>query len=821
MSFLSPLGRVGATLFVLLALLGSRPQDLGTPPQEAVKLMTVPPGFKAHLFAGEPDIKQPNAFAIDDRGRLWVAENFTYAGPGGPWKPSGRDTILVFEDTTGRGTFDKRTVFMNTLSFISGLEVGFGGVWVGSPPNLLFIPIKEGELKPAGPPQVVLDGWGHHDQHETLNSFIWGPDGWLYGCHGVFTHSNVGKPGAPDSERMPVNAAIWRYHPTRKIFESFAEGTSNPWGVDFDDYGQAFIEACVIPHLWYVIQGGRYHRQGGQHFNKFTFEDIKTIADHRHENLKGRKGGHAHGGARFVLNDVFPPEYRGKFIIGTIHHHGMYTEAFERQGSGFVGKHVDDFMMANDLLYLGFNHEFGPDGALYVIDWYDPKPCHGQTPEHIDTGRIYKITYGDSKKVSVDLASLASADLVKLQESPNDWYVRHARRLLQERGPDPAVHKGLLEILKSSPEVPKKLRALWALHVTGGLTEPILLGLLHHEHEYVRGWAIQFLVEDRRASEGALQEFARLAKEDPSPAVRLYLAAALQRLPLKDRWGILEGLVAHAEDANDHNLPLMLWYAAEPLVPLDGARALKLAALGKIPKLREFVTRRLVASASSTGPIAPRATPAKAVSSDDLILWLRPPATGSPVAEWTDESAGAHKALQPVEAARPEGASKVAGRACVRFNGKDDHLVVTPSADLSFRAGDSFSISAWVHLSSVPQDGWRGVITKSRDAQPWYGIWIDGEGRWAFGGPKNLFGCPAVPGWQHLLAVQEVGKGRKLYVNGQLAGTGPSLDASGPGDLWLGGAKTTGEYFAGSLGEVRIYRRALDASEAAYLALNP
>jgi putative membrane-bound dehydrogenase-like protein len=576
------------------------PQDLGTPGPQAVKLMTVPPGFKAHLFAAEPDIRQPNAFCIDDRGRLWVAENYTYAGPGGPWKPSGRDTILIFEDTDGDGTFDKRTVFADNLSFISGLEVGFGGVWVGSPPNLLFIPVKDGETKPSGPPQVVLDGWGHHDQHETLNSFMWGPDGWLYGCHGVFTHSKVGKPGTPDDQRTTVNAAVWRYHPTKQVFERFAEGTSNPWGVDFDDRGQMFIEACVIPHLWYVIQGGRYQRQGGQDENKYTFEDIKTVADHKHDGIQGRKGGHAHGGARFVLNDVFPPEYQGKFIVGTIHHHGMYTESFERKGSGYVGRHVGDFMMANDPLYLGFNHEFGPDGALYVIDWYDPRPCHGQTPAHIDTGRIYKITYGESKKVEVDLARKSSPELASLQLSPNEWYVRHARRLLQERGCDPAVHAELRRLFASDLATPKKLRLLWALHATGGAPEPFLLELLRSKDEYVRAWAVQLLLEDKKASAALLGELARLAKEDESPAVRLYVAAGAQRVAAAERWEIVEGLASHAEDAGDHNLPLMLWYATEPLVMLDSARAVKLASASKLPKLRELITRRMVAGAASS-----------------------------------------------------------------------------------------------------------------------------------------------------------------------------------------------------------------------------
>ncbi|RPH46333.1 MAG: hypothetical protein EHM91_07120 [Planctomycetota bacterium] len=557
-----------------------------------------------------------------------------------------------------------------------------------------------------------------------------------------------------------------------------------------------FIEACVIPHLWYVIQGGRYHRQGGQHENKYTFEDIKTIADHKHDGIQGRKGGHAHGGARFVLNDVFPPEYRGKFIVGTIHHHGMYTESFERKGSGYVGKHVGDFMMANDPIYLGFNHDFGPDGGLYVIDWYDPRTCHGQTPAHIDTGRIYKITYGESKKVEVDLGKLSSAELVKLQLSPNEWYVRHSRRLFQERGADAEVHKSLLSMIAAATDTPKKLRLLWALHDTGGATEPFLLEQLKDKAEYVRGWAIQLLLEDKKASPAVLKELARLAKEDESAAVRLYVAAAAQRVPASERWEIVEALAGHAEDAADHNLPLLVWYATEPLVTLDNARAVKLATSSKLPRLREFITRRMVAGSSGNAapapPPGPKVEPAKSVSETALVLTVKP------------------KGPKVVE---------VAGRSGVQFDGHEDHVAVPHSADLSFKSKDNFTLSAWVHLKEVPQDGWTGVVTKSRDANPWYGLWIEG-GRWVFGGGRNLKGSGALTGWQHVGAVQESGS-RKLYVNGGLCATGTAEDGSGTGELWIGGAKSTREFLAGTVGEVRIYRRALDASEVAFLAQNP
>ena len=183
-------------------------------------------------------------------------------------------------------------MFIEHLNLVSGLEVGFGGVWVGAAPNLLFIPIAPGTDRPAGPPQVLLDGWGLEDTHEVLNTFTWGPDGWLYGTHGVFTQSNVGRPGAPDSERVRLNAGIWRFHPTTRVFELFAEGTSNPWGLAFNDYGHAFTTACVIEHLYHVVQGATVQAAGGTALQP---ERLRRHQDDRGPRALGRHQGTARG----------------------------------------------------------------------------------------------------------------------------------------------------------------------------------------------------------------------------------------------------------------------------------------------------------------------------------------------------------------------------------------------------------------------------------------------------------------------------------------------------------------------------------------------
>jgi putative membrane-bound dehydrogenase-like protein len=559
------------------------------PPEEAPKKMKLPPGFHAELVAGEPDVVQPIAYTIDDRGRLWVVENTNY--PVCPGEP--KDRILIFEDFGADGRAHKCTVFYDKLTFASGIAVGHGGVWVGAPPNLLFFPLKEGEDKAQGEPQVVLDGWGSEDRHETLNDFIWGPDGWLYGTQGVFTFSNIGKPGTPEKDRTKLNACIWRYQPLKKKFEVYSEGGSNQWGVDWDDWGQACFEACVIPHMWQCIQGARYQRQAGPHENKFTYEDIKTIADFEYEKR-------AYCGAMFYLGGQWPAEYRNTFFFNDIHMSKMRNEKMTRAGSGLKSARNLDFLVPNDPWYRGLSPQSGPDGSVFVNDWYDKVPCYQQR-DYVDrgNGRLYKIVYGDVKPVTVDLQKATDAELVQDQLNPNEWFVRHARRILQERGPKPEVQAALLKILRENPDETRQLRALWALHGVNGLTEAIALESLKSPHEFVRAWTIQLACEDGTPSAPLLEEMARLAKDDPSATVRLYLASAAQRIEVAKRWAILNALASHADDANDHNLPLMIWYAAEPAVGADLVKGAELLANCRIPKVQEFISRRIAAAATA------------------------------------------------------------------------------------------------------------------------------------------------------------------------------------------------------------------------------
>lgn len=557
-----------------------------TPAQTAAQL-SLPEGFRAELIAGEPRVVQPIAYTLDDRGRLWVVENTNY--PECPGTP--KDRILVFEDTKGDGTFDRTTVFWDKATFTSGIAVGFGGVWLGAPPNLLYIPIADGDTpKPAGAPEIVLDGWGNEDTHETLNGFIWGPDGWLYGTQGIFTHSSVGKPGAPQGERIHIDAGVWRFHPLKGVFERWAEGASNQWGLDWNDHGEAFFEACVIPHMWHAMEGARYQRQAGVHDNPYTYGDIQTIAWGRYE-----KAGYA--GAMIYLGGAFPPIWRDRIFFNDIHMNRMRCETLERNGSGYRSVREKEFVFSQDAWYRGLSAQYGPDGGVFLNDWYDRVPCHQQRAYTDRTnGRMYKIVTDAVKPRKVDLSRASDAELVEAQLNPNDWHVRHARRILQERGASSTTTAALERILFTHPDPTRQLRALWTLHAQQALTEATLLHALRAENESVRGWAATLSVESGAPSAPVLNRLLELAESDPAPLVRRRLASAAQRLSSASAWKLVVRLAAHP-DANDPNIPFLAWYAAETGVAEKPERASELFAKSRIPLLQEYATRRLVALA--------------------------------------------------------------------------------------------------------------------------------------------------------------------------------------------------------------------------------
>ena len=585
---------VAATAFFGNSLFSQAPNTPATFPsgKECAAKMTVPPGFVVKCFASEPDVVNPIGIDFDHRGRVFVLECLEY--PRKAKGPKGRDRIRIYEDTDGDGVADKVTLFADGLNLATGLAVGHGGVFVGEAPNLIFLEDTDGDER-ADKRTVLLDGWGYQDTHETLNSFIWGPDGWLYGCHGVFTHSRVGKPGTPDSARVPLNAGIWRYHPKTRQFEVFAEGTSNPWGFDFDEHGSGFLTACVIPHLFHMVPGGLYRRQAGQNFNPYAYGEIKEICDHLHyfgasphagnkdARSLDRGGGHAHSGCLIYQGGAYPPEWHGRLFMNNIHGSRINTDTLQRNGSTYVGRHGPDFLVANDPNCRIIQLRTGPDGSVYMIDWYDPQICHNTNAAIWDRshGRIYKVEYQGTPQPKVrDLAQRSNEELVELLKSKNSWWWRKALLLFQERG-DKAAAPQLWAMVEEDKDPLIRLRALWALIHLNDIHQLNLPRLLKHPDAAIRAWAVR-LVGQRFVGEGLhatlVDELVRLAKTDPSPDVRLQLVYACrqQRNHLSDAraLSLLQPLMRRVEDAKDPVIPLLLWVAYEPYVLRSTSEAL-------------------------------------------------------------------------------------------------------------------------------------------------------------------------------------------------------------------------------------------------------
>ncbi|MGZ5543303.1 MAG: PVC-type heme-binding CxxCH protein [Limisphaerales bacterium] len=462
------------------------------PPAESQKAFTVPPGFEVRLFASEPDVINPVAMTWDERGRLWVVELFEYP-LGAPKGAKPRDRIKILEDTDGDGLADKVTIFADGLNLATGIALGNGGVYVGQAPDLLFLRDTNHDDH-ADTREVLLTGFDTNDRHELLNGFTWGPDGWLYMTHGVFNHSKVKIPEA-SSPGVEVSAALCRYHPRTKKFEAFADGTSNPWGVDFDAAGNAFVSACVIDHLFHLAPGGIYQRQGGVPENPYSYELLPSIVDHKHYMA-------AYSGICIYQGDMFPPEYQGHVFMGNIHQCAINHDLLIPNGSSFKAVAEKDFLTTTDGWFRPVSEQVGPDGAMWIADWYDKYPCYQNAqadPDGVDRtyGRIWRVVYTNAEPrekwptgkgtsgdmvFDFDLSKLSNNDLKKYLGHPNIWQRRMAQRILAENADKHLAmtdsygltitggsHAELLDLFEHGNTADARFAAFLALHEIGSV----------------------------------------------------------------------------------------------------------------------------------------------------------------------------------------------------------------------------------------------------------------------------------------------------------------------------------------------------------------
>lgn len=557
------------------AIYNSDPGNTQPPtPQESLKMLKLPSGFKATLFASEPDVQNPIGMAWDAKGRMWVAENYTYAERTKRFDLGLKDRVIILEDKDWDGVAETRKVFTEDVQMLTSVEVGRGGVWLMCPPQVLFIPDRNGDDIPDGEPEVVLDGFtvAKDNYHNFANGLRWGPDGWLYGRCGHSCPGRLGVPGTPDDQRIPMKGGIWRFHPERKIVEVLTHGTTNPWGHDWDQNGEMFFINTVTGHLWHLMPGA--HLMDSSTLNPYVYEKLDTIADHYHYDRSGSwtesrdgkanslGGGHAHIGMMIYQGNQWPEQYRNKLFTLNMHGRRANVERLERNGSGYVGKHEPDVFLSDDPWFRGIEISTGPDGSGFILDWSDTGECHDSTGVHRTSGRIFRISYGDVKK----------------PETPFAW-----RNPLPKPDLKGDEHQRVLAI--------REMTQFWPID--------LVTGSLHPQ-----------AIKDIQETDLLLN----LARTDESSFVHLTLASTLQRLPLKNRTELAIELLKHTEYSNDPFLPNMVWYGISPLAKHDPAALVKIAQHCSWPKTLKWIARSLATQPEYLNALLTSAKPEQAPS---------------------------------------------------------------------------------------------------------------------------------------------------------------------------------------------------------------
>lgn len=613
------------------------------PAKQAAAAFQLPDIMTCQVFAAEPAVQNPIAMTWDSSGRLWIAENYTYSDRSQQFDLSLRDRIIILSDHDGDGQHDHRQVFSDQLQVLTSVEVGHGGVWVLCPPELIYIPDGDLDGEPDGPARTVLDGFSvaRENYHNFANGLKWGPDGWLYGRCGGSCPGLIGAPDTTEDQRVPLEGGLWRYHVQRKFFEVLAHGTTNPWGHDWDEWGECFFINTVNGHLWHLIVGSHLDRPFTLDPNPYVFELLDTHADHWHfdtgkawftsrdGSASDFGGGHAHVGMMIYQGDNWPSQFHGRLMTWNIHGQRVNQEELQRVGSGYVGRHAPDILQAGDPFFRGMDLSTGPDGAVYAIDWSDTGECHENTGVHRTSGRVFRFSFPTTKASTQphplafapgrkNLRSFDNAQLVQLLEHSNQWYVRQARLILAERAyqsfasrsndQSDELQAAIAQLRDGLSSTNDQLayQSLMTLHAMDACSSEQLLQLLDHSNEHLRTWAVRLLVDSMslddifgknvQRSAFPTEWIERLNKQaniEPSGLVRLALASALQRMPLDQRFPLAAALMRHSQDANDHNLPLQVWYGLMPAVQAMPLEAAQLTAESTWSRTVRLIARRL------------------------------------------------------------------------------------------------------------------------------------------------------------------------------------------------------------------------------------
>jgi putative membrane-bound dehydrogenase-like protein len=559
-------------------------EDKVPEPEESLQKFEVREDFEMKLIVNEPLINQPIDMDFDERGRLWVVQYKQYPFPAGititsydqylraefnevlsppPHHIKGADKITVLEDTNGDGVFDSSKDVITGLNITTSILVNHGGIWVMSPPHLLFYPDIDEDGYPDGDPEVHLDGFGLEDVHAVANSLEMGPDGWIYGVQGSTTTAEV------KGVRF-LGQALWRYNPTTTAFELFSEGGGNLFTLDLDSKGRAFSgtnAGGARGDHW--IQGGYFNKNFKKHgpfttpytYGSFDYMDHEGNQDRFSMTLT-------------VYEEGKIPGYEGQMISGMAMTNRIQASRILADGSTFKTIDTDALVTTTDRSFRPVDIQVGPDGAVYIADWCDIRMDHVDPRDTWDPcGRIWRLQSTNYQEIApFNLDDLTSEGLVGLLSDEREWYRAQARNLLGARK-DHSVVKSLKKLAEDNTGQ-IALEALWATNLIEGLDQEWALQLLDHPNESVRYWTIRLLGDRGIITPELRKKMIGLAGDEPSAEVRSQLASTSRRLPTEDALGILNKLIHRTEDLDDKHIPLLIWWALEDKIEKDHKKVL-------------------------------------------------------------------------------------------------------------------------------------------------------------------------------------------------------------------------------------------------------
>ncbi len=476
--------------------------------------MSTPSDLEVELLVSEPGIEQPVFLNFDERGRIWVVEYRQYPEPAGleavsrdqfwriiydrkplpPGHPdftSGLDRITILEDTNGDGSFDSNKTFVEGLSLATSVVTDKRGVWILNPPYLLYYPDADHDDVPDSDPIVHLDGFGIQDTHSVVSSLCWGPDGWLYGAQGSTVTSDVVVAGSDAEPISRIGQLMWRYHPEQRRYEAFAEGGGNIWSCEFDGQGRLIAGTNDNHVASFYLQGAFYKKNFGKHgalSNPHAYDYFQGIPSPGHRRISNAVV--KYEGA------TLPSRYDDSLIyLGTLQgrvgaHHLDFV------GLNYQGTPIDAMLEAEDRWFRPVYFETGPDGALYICDWYDQQVNHYRNHEgkisKID-GRIFRLGAKGSRPIGpIDFNAISTEELVDVLNYRNRWWRETARQQLRWRQDRETVIPRLNEILRSNSGQ-YALEALWALNLLGAFDQTVFDTAIAHTNPAVRMWVIRLV----------------------------------------------------------------------------------------------------------------------------------------------------------------------------------------------------------------------------------------------------------------------------------------------------------------------------------------